>query len=82
MHAILRRLAAALLFAAAAALEAAGRKPGTDGIVVSVNGTRDALQAIIDGKLLATVETNPRFGPKRLRSLCTMPKAKRSSRGW
>jgi galactofuranose transport system substrate-binding protein len=48
---------------AMAALEAAGRKPGEDVIVVSVDGTRTALQAIIDGKLLATVETNPRFGP-------------------
>lgn len=48
---------------AIAALEAAGRKPGQDMIVVSVDGTRAALQAIIDGKLLATVETNPRFGP-------------------
>jgi galactofuranose transport system substrate-binding protein len=32
-------------------------------IVVSVDGTRAALQAVIEGKLLATVETNPRFGP-------------------
>jgi ribose transport system substrate-binding protein len=48
---------------AMAALEVAGRKPGRDMIVVSVDGTRAALQAIIDGKLLATVETNPRFGP-------------------
>ncbi|WP_262272744.1 ABC transporter substrate-binding protein [Microvirga yunnanensis] len=45
------------------ALEAVGRTPGKDVIVVSVDGTRTALQAIIDGKLLATVETNPRFGP-------------------
>ncbi len=28
-----------------------------------MDGTRDALQAIIDGKLGATVESNPRFGP-------------------
>ncbi len=48
---------------AIAALEAAGKKPGQDVIVVSVDGTRAALQAIIEGKLLATVETNPRFGP-------------------
>jgi galactofuranose transport system substrate-binding protein len=45
------------------ALKDAGRKPGEDVTVVSVDGTRDALQAIIDGDLGATVETNPRFGP-------------------
>jgi galactofuranose transport system substrate-binding protein len=48
---------------AIAALEVAGKKPGQDVIVVSVDGTRAALQAVIEGKLLATVETNPRFGP-------------------
>ena len=49
---------------AIAALEAAGKKPGTDVMVVSVDGSKDALQAIIDGKMAATVECNPRFGPK------------------
>jgi ribose transport system substrate-binding protein len=54
---------------AIAALEAAGKKPGRDVIVVSVDGTRDALQAIIDGKMLATVECNPKFGPKAFETL-------------
>ena len=45
------------------ALKDGGRKPGEDVTVVSVDGTRDALQAIIYGALGATVETNPRFGP-------------------
>ena len=45
------------------ALKDAGRSPGEDVTIVSVDGTRDALQAIIDGDLGATVETNPRFGP-------------------
>jgi galactofuranose transport system substrate-binding protein len=49
---------------AIAALEAAGKKPGQDVMIVSIDGTRDALQAIIDGKMLATVECNPKFGPK------------------
>ncbi|HZH28033.1 MAG TPA: ABC transporter substrate-binding protein [Azospirillaceae bacterium] len=49
---------------AIAALEAAGKKPGQDVKLVSIDGTRDALQAIIDGRLGATVECNPRFGPK------------------
>jgi galactofuranose transport system substrate-binding protein len=45
------------------ALKDAGRTPGEDVTIVSVDGTRDALQAIIDGELGATVESNPRFGP-------------------
>lgn len=45
------------------ALELAGRKPGEDVTVVSIDGTRDALQAIIDGKMGVTVESSPFFGP-------------------
>ena len=45
------------------ALEDAGYSPGEDVTVVSVDGTRDALEAIVSGELGATVETNPRFGP-------------------
>jgi ABC-type sugar transport system substrate-binding protein len=32
-------------------------------MVVSIDGTRDALQAIIDGKMAVTVESSPFFGP-------------------
>jgi ABC-type sugar transport system substrate-binding protein len=45
------------------ALKDAGRDPGEDVTIVSIDGTRDALQAIINGDLGATVESNPRFGP-------------------
>jgi ribose transport system substrate-binding protein len=45
------------------ALELAGRKPGEDVLVVSIDGTRDALQAITDGKMGVTVESSPFFGP-------------------
>jgi ribose transport system substrate-binding protein len=45
------------------ALEVAGRKPGEDVTVVSIDGTRDALQAIMDGKMGVTVESSPFFGP-------------------
>lgn len=45
------------------ALELAGRKPGQDVLIVSIDGTRDALQAIIDGKMGVTVESSPFFGP-------------------
>jgi ribose transport system substrate-binding protein len=54
---------------AIAALEAAGKAPGKDVIVVSIDGSRDALQQIIDGKLGATVECNPRFGPSAFDTL-------------
>ncbi|HVG00350.1 MAG TPA: ABC transporter substrate-binding protein, partial [Chloroflexia bacterium] len=54
---------------AIAALEAAGRKPGEDVTIVSIDGEKDALQAIIDGKMGATVECNPRFGPKAFDTL-------------
>jgi galactofuranose transport system substrate-binding protein len=45
------------------AIEAAGKVPGKDILVVSIDGEKDAVQAIIDGKLGATCECNPRFGP-------------------
>ena len=45
------------------ALKAAGREPGKDVIIVSVDGQRAALEAIQRGELGATVESNPRFGP-------------------
>jgi ABC-type sugar transport system substrate-binding protein len=49
---------------AIAALKAAGRKPGKDVTVVSIDGEKAALEAIVDGELGASVECNPRFGPK------------------
>ncbi len=54
---------------AIAAVEAAGKAPGKDVIIVSVDGTRDALQAIIAGKMGATVECNPKFGPKAFETM-------------
>jgi ABC-type sugar transport system substrate-binding protein len=54
---------------AISALEAAGKKPGQDFVVVSIDGTRDALQALTEGKLLATVEPSPRFGPKAFETM-------------
>ena len=46
------------------AIEAYGLKPGEDIIIVSVDAIRDAFQAMIDGKLNATVECNPLLGPQ------------------
>jgi galactofuranose transport system substrate-binding protein len=62
---------------AIAALEAMGRKPGQDAILVSVDGTRAALQAVVDGKLLATVESNPRFGPKAFETMMRYARGER-----
>lgn len=45
------------------ALRSAGREPGRDVQIVSVDGQRAALEAIQRGELGATVESNPRFGP-------------------
>jgi ribose transport system substrate-binding protein len=45
------------------ALKAAGMNPGKDVLVVSVDGQKTALEAIIRGEMNATVECNPRFGP-------------------
>jgi simple sugar transport system substrate-binding protein len=46
------------------AIEAAGRKPGKDILVVSIDGVHDAFQAMLDGKLNCTVECNPLLGPE------------------
>jgi galactofuranose transport system substrate-binding protein len=44
------------------ALKGAGKKAG-DVKVVSVDGTKGAVQAIVDGWASAVIESNPRFGP-------------------
>jgi ribose transport system substrate-binding protein len=48
---------------AIAAMEAAGKVPGKDLILVSIDGTKDATQAVADGKVLVVIECNPKFGP-------------------
>ena len=45
------------------ALEEAGKKPGKDVVIVSIDGVKDAFQAMVDGKLNCTVECNPLLGP-------------------
>jgi len=45
------------------ALKAAGMNPGKDVLVVSIDGQKSALEAIIAGDMNITVESNPRFGP-------------------
>ena len=46
------------------AIESAGYKPGSDILVISVGGSRKALEAIVAGKLNVTVECNPLLGPQ------------------
>lgn len=45
------------------ALKSAGMNPGKDVLVVSVDGQKSALEAIMAGDMSITVESNPRFGP-------------------
>lgn len=62
------------------AIEEAGLKPGTDIIIISIDGVKDAFRAMVEGKLNATVECNPLFGPilfdtiDKLRKGETLPK--------
>jgi ribose transport system substrate-binding protein len=49
---------------AISAIEAAGKVPGKDILVLSIDGGKEAVQAVVDGKIAAVVECNPRFGPK------------------
>ncbi len=46
-----------------AAIEA-GRKPGTDLLVVSIDGVKDAFVAMREGTLNCTIECNPLIGPQ------------------
>jgi len=45
------------------AIEEAGLKPGTDIIIISIDAVRAAFEAMVAGKLNATVECNPLLGP-------------------
>ena len=39
------------------------RWAGKDLIIASIDGTKDATQALLDGKVLVVIECNPKFGP-------------------
>lgn len=54
---------------AIAALEAIGKVPGKDVLVLSIDGGKEAVQAVVDGKIAAVVECNPRFGPKAFETM-------------
>ena len=46
------------------AIKAAGRKPGTDIKIVSIDAVRGAFEAMIAGEMNCTIECNPLLGPK------------------
>ncbi|MGE5583304.1 MAG: ABC transporter substrate-binding protein [Bacillota bacterium] len=45
------------------AIEEAGKKPGKDIILISIDGVKAAFEAMVAGKLNCTVECNPLLGP-------------------
>ena len=46
------------------AIEAAGKKPGKDIVIVSIDGVKGAFEQMMAGKLNVTVECNPQLGPQ------------------
>ena len=62
---------------AIAALEAAGKTPGKDVLVLSIDGGKEAVKAVVDGKIAAVVECNPRFGPKAFESMARYAKGEK-----
>ncbi|UTV41590.1 ABC transporter substrate-binding protein (plasmid) [Ensifer adhaerens] len=62
---------------AIAALEAAGKVPGKDVLVLSIDGGKEAVQAVVDGKIAAVVECNPRFGPKAFETMMRYAKGQK-----
>jgi ABC-type sugar transport system substrate-binding protein len=51
------------------ALEENGIKPGKDVKIVSVDGTKEAFEAMIDGKLNCSVECSPLLGPQLMKAI-------------
>jgi galactofuranose transport system substrate-binding protein len=51
------------------AIEEAGLKPGQDILIVSIDAVKGAFEAMIAGKLNATVECNPLLGPQLMTSV-------------
>ncbi|MDQ1018604.1 ABC transporter substrate-binding protein [Streptomyces afghaniensis] len=45
-------------------IEAAGKKPGKDILIVSIDGVKDGFVAMSEGKINAIVECNPLLGPQ------------------
>jgi ribose transport system substrate-binding protein len=56
---------------AQAAIIAAGKEPGKDVQIYSIDGTKNAVQQIVAGAYNGVVESNPRFGPLAFETLTT-----------
>ncbi|MFY0406540.1 ABC transporter substrate-binding protein [Solicola sp. PLA-1-18] len=56
---------------ALAAIRGAGKTPGKDVKIVSIDGTRNAVQEIVKGDYNGVIESNPRFGPLAFQTLET-----------
>ncbi|GGP77502.1 ABC transporter substrate-binding protein [Saccharothrix coeruleofusca] len=54
---------------AVTALRGAGKQPGKDVKIVSVDGTQNAVRMIAEGSYNAVIESNPRFGPLAFQTL-------------
>ena len=59
------------------ALKAAGRAPGTDVLVVSIDATRPAFEAMVRGELSAAVECTPLLGPQALDAVQSLLRGER-----
>jgi len=51
------------------AIEESGKNPGKDILIISVDATREALNALSAGKLNLTVECNPLLGPELMKAI-------------
>lgn len=51
------------------AIRSAGKTPGKDVKIVSIDGIHEAVQDVANGTMVADVETNPRFGPLAFQAL-------------
>lgn len=49
------------------AIEEYGKRPGKDILIISVDATKEAFNALFAGKLNLTVECNPMLGPELMK---------------
>ncbi len=54
---------------AIAAIEAAGKKPGKDILILGIDAGKETVQAMVDGKVAYLVECSPKLGPKAFESM-------------
>ena len=62
------------------AIESAGLKPGSDILVISIEGSRKALEAIVEGKMNVSVECSPLLGPQLMEMVKLVAAGKRVPR--